>query len=303
MAGIIISGTIPKAMRPGVKDYFGKYDELDKYNEMMFTAISSDKGYEEYVQVNNMGLAPAKPEGSATTYDAISQGYTQRLTNAAYSKGFIISREAKKDGKWFDVMQRGTFALGLSAYQTQQTLAANVFNRGFTSGYNGGDGVVLYSTAHPSINGNQSNTLSVAADWSESSVEDLCIQIAKATDDAGNRISLKPESIIAPVDLEFEIERVLKSILRSGSAENDINAIKNLGKFPKGYICNPFLTDTDAFFIKNSGVIDGLIYQKREPLEFSKDNDFDTDNEKYKIYFREVYGWSDWRETYGTAGA
>lgn len=303
MAGVIISGTIPKAMRPGVKDYFGKYDELPKYSEMMFNVVQSDKGYEEYVQVNNMGLAPAKPEGSATTYDAVSQGYTQRLTNVAYSKGFVISREAKKDGKWFDIMQRGTYALGMSAYQTTETLAANVFNRGFTSGYNGGDGVILFSTAHPSLSGSQSNTLSVAADFSEASLEDLCIQIRKATDDAGNRIALKPEMLIGPADLEFEFERVLKSILRSDSANNDINAIRNMGLFPKGYIANPFLTDVDAFFVKTSGVMDGLIYQKREPLEFSKDNDFDTDNEKYKIYFREVFSWGDWREVYGSPGA
>ncbi len=303
MAGVIISGTIPKAMRPGVKDYFGKYDELPKYSDMMFDTVSSDKGYEEYVQVNNMGLAPAKAEGQATTYDAVSQGFTQRITNVAYSKGFIISREAKKDGKWFDIMARGTYALGMSAYQTSETLAANVFNRGFTSGYNGGDGVVLFSTAHPSLAGSQSNTLSVAADFSEASLEDLCIQIRKATDDAGNRIALKPESLVGPADLEFEFERVLKSILRSDSANNDINAIKNIGLFPKGYTANPFLTDTDAFFVKTSGVMDGLIHQEREALEFSKDNDFDTDNEKYKIYFREAYSWGDWRAAFGSPGA
>ncbi len=303
MTGVMISGTIPKGMRPGVKDFFGNYDELPKYSEMMFDVMTSDKGYEEYVQVNNMGLAPVKPEGSAVAYDSLSQGITQRITNVAYAKGFVISREAKKDGKWFDVMKRGTYALGMSAYQTSETLAAKVFNLGFTTGNNGADGVVLFSTAHPSTSGSQSNTLAVAADFSESSLEDLCIQIRKATDDAGNKISLKPESLIGPADLEFEFERVLKSMLRVDTANNDINAIKSLGLFPKGYIANPFLTDTDAFFIRTSGVQDGLIFQQREPLEFSKDNDFDTDNEKYKIYFRQAFSWGDFRSTYGSPGA
>lgn len=303
MSGVIISGTIPKAMRPGVKDYFGVYDELPKYSEQMFEVVTSDKGYEEYVQVNNMGLTPVKPEGEGTKYDGISQGFTQRLTNVPYSKGFIISREAKKDGKYFDMMKRGTYALGLSAYQTTETLAAAVINNGYLSGVNGGDGVTLFNTAHPSISGSQSNTLTVAADFSESSVEDLCIQIRKATDDAGNFISLMPEQLVGAPDLVFEFERLLKSTLRTDSANHDINAIRNMGVFPKGAMTNPFLTDTDQFTIKTTGVQDGLMYQKREALEFSKDNDFDTDNEKYKIYFREVFSWGDWRDAYGSPGA
>lgn len=302
MTGVIISGTIPKAMRPGVKDYFGKYDELPKYSELIFEKTKSDKGYEEYVQINNMGLTPVKPEGEGTKYGGISQGFTQRLTNVPYSKGFIISREAKKDGKYFDIMQRGTYALGMSAYQTTETLAATVINQGYT-GATGGDGVVLFSTAHPSLSGNQSNTLAVAADFSETSVEDLCIQIRKATDDAGNHISLMPEQLMGAPDLVFEFERLLKSTLRVDSANHDINAIRNMGTFPKGAITNPFFTDSDQFTIKTTGVVDGLIYQEREPLEFSKDNDFDTDNEKYKIYFRQVFSWGDWRDAFGSPGA
>lgn len=300
---VMIRGTIPKATRPGVKSYWGNYEKLPKYCEEIFTVVNSDKNYEEYVQINNMGIVPAKPEGSAVAYDALAQGYTTRGTNVSYSKGFIITREAKDDGKYFDVMKRGIYALGLAAYQTTETLAANVFNNGFTTA-NGGDGKELLATDHPTLNGTQSNELAVSADFSEASVEDLCIQIRKATDDRGNQISLMPDLLFGAPDLQFEFERLLKSQLQSGTASNDINAIRNMGIFPKGYVTNPFLTDADAFFIRTTGsAAEGLIYQKRTPLEFSKDNDFDTDNEKYKIFFREVFLFDDWRSVYGSPGA
>lgn len=301
--GVIIRGTIPKSTRPGVKKYWGNYEKLPKYCEEIFTVVNSDRNYEEYVQINNMGLAPAKPEGSSVTYDEVSQGYTTRLTNVSYSKGFIISYEANKDGRYFDVMKRGIYALGLAAYQTTETLAANVFNNGFTSAI-GGDGKELLATDHPSIAGVQSNELAVSADFSEASVEDLSIQIRKAQDDAGNQISLTPDLLFGAPDLVFEFERLLKSQLQIGTANNDINAIRNMTIFPKGYVTNPFLTDADAFFMRTNGsAAEGLIYQKREAISFSKDNDFDTDNEKYKIFFREVFQWDDWRSVYGSPGA
>jgi phage major head subunit gpT-like protein len=276
---------------------------LPKYCEEIFNVVNSDRNYEEYVQINNMGLAPAKPEGSSTTYDEVSQGYTTRGTNVSYSKGFIISREARDDDRYFDVMKRGIYALGLAAYQTTETLAANVFNNGFTVA-NGGDGQPLFSTVHPTTNGTQSNELAVAADFSEASVEDLSIQIRKAQDDVGNQISLTTDLLFGAPDLVFEFERLLKSQLQTGTANNDINAIRNMTIFPKGFVTNPFLTDADAFFMRTTGsAAEGLIYQKRAPLEFSKDNDFDTDNEKYKIFFREVFLFDDWRAVYGSPGA
>jgi len=302
-SGVIIRGTIPKATRPGVKTYWGNYEKLPKYCEEIFNVVNSERNYEEYVQINNMGLTPAKPEGSATTFDSIAQGFTTRLTNVSYSKGFIISREARDDDRYFDVMKRGIYALGLAAYQTTETLAANVFNNGFTSAI-GGDGKELLATDHPTISGNQSNELAVSADFSEASVEDLSIQIRKAKDDAGNQISLTSDLLFGTPDLIFEFERLLKSQLQTDTANNDINAVRNMTIFPKGFVTNPFLTDADAFFIRTNGsAAEGLIYQKRAPLEFSKDNDFDTDNEKYKIFFREVFQWDDWRSVYGSPGA
>lgn len=302
-AGVILRGTIPQALRPGVKTYFGNYEDLPKYCEEIFNVVNSDKNYEDYVQVNNMTFAPAKPEGDGTSFDSIAQGYTRKLTNVSYAKGFIITREAKADGRYFDMMKRGIYALGLAAYQTTETLAANVFNNGFTLA-NGGDGVALLATDHPTLSGNQSNELAVSADFSEGAVEDLSIQIRKAQDDAGNQISLQADLLFGAPDQVFEFERLLKSQLRVDTANNDINTVRNMSIFPKGYVTNPFLTDSDAFFMRTTGsASEGLIFQKREALEFSKDNDFDTDNEKYKIFFRQVFGNDDWRAVYGSPGA
>lgn len=303
MAGVILRGTIPQANRPGVKDYWGNYEKLPKYCEEIFTTVNSDKNYEDYVQVNNMGLTAAKPEGDSVPFDAIAQGYTTKLTNVSYAKGFIITREARDDGRYFDMMKRGIYALGLSAYQTTETLAANVFNNGFTSA-TGGDGKALLATDHPTLSGDQSNELTVSADFSEASVEDISIAIRKAKDDAGNQISLQSDLLFGAPDNIFEFERLIKSTLRVDTANNDINAVRNMGVFPKGYVTNPFLSDTDAWFIRTTGsAANGLIYQKRQALEFGKDNDFDTDNEKYKIFFREVFFFDDWRSVYGSPGA
>jgi len=303
MAGVIIRGTIPQATRPGVKKYWGNYEKLPKYCEEIYNTVSSDKNYEDYVQVNNMDKAPAKDEGDGVVYDDVTQGYTTKLTNVSYAKGFIISREARDDFRYFDTMKRGIYALGLAAYQTTEVLAANVFNNGFTSAV-GGDGKALLATDHPTGSGDQSNELAVSADFSEAAVEDLSIQIRKAQDDAGNQISLQADLLFGAPDNVFEFERLLKSQLRVDTANNDVNAVRNMSIFPKGYVTNPFLTDADAFFMRATGsAANGLIYQKRQALEFSKDNDFDTDNEKYKIFFREVFLWDDWRAVYGSPGA
>jgi len=301
---IILRSTIPPANRPDTKSMWGTYDKLPKYSEQIFDTIMSDKNYENYTEVVGMGLTGEKSEGDSTSYDSITQGYTTTGTNVAYSKGFIISREAKDDGKYLDMYARGIYALGMSKYQTTETVAANVLNRGYNSSYLGGDGVVLFSASHPTTDGTQSNTLSVAADFSEVAIQDLVTQIDTAKDSAGNFISLSPQMLIGHPTLKFDFERLLKTTNRVDTAENDINAIKSLGTFPKGYLCNPFLsTDTDAFYIKTSGVMEGLVHQVRTKLEFAKDNDFDTDNEKYKMYWREKFFWVDWRAMYSSPGA
>ncbi len=175
---------------------------------------------------------------------------------------------------------------------------------GISQGYTTTGTNVSYSASHPTTDGTQSNTLSVAADFSEVAIQDLVTQIDTAKDSAGNFISLQSEMLIGHPTLKFDFERLLKTTNRVDTAENDINAIKSLGTFPKGYLVNPFLsTDTDAFYIKTSGVMEGLMHQLRTPLEFAKDNDFDTDNEKYKMFWREKFFWVDWRAMFSSPGA
>ena len=247
------------------------------------------------------GLAPVKPEGSSTTYDSHSQGYTSRGTNVAYSLGYIVTREELADNQYSEVSMRRAGSLAFSMAQTRENVGANIYNRAYTSGYNGGDGVVLGSASHPTAAGNQSNILSTAADLSEASLEDLTVQIMDAKDSRGLRISIRPKSLIIPTALTYEAQRVLKSQLRSDSANNDLNALKAVGAIPE-IVVNNYLTDTDAWFIRTN-VQDGLCWFDREALQFTKDTDFDTDNAKAKCYMRFVPMWGDFRSLYSSAGA
>jgi hypothetical protein len=185
--------------------------------------------------------------------------------------------------------------------QTRENVGANVYNRVITAGYTGGDGVVLGSTAHPSVSGNQSNILATPADLSEASLEDLTIQIMNATDPKGLKISLRPKSLIIPTALTYEAQRILKSNLRVGTADNDTNALKLVGAIPE-IVVNNYLTDSDAWFIRTNAQ-DGLCWFDREPVQFTKDEDFDTDNAKAKGYMRFVPFWGDWRGLYSSSGA
>ena len=193
-------------------------------------------------------------------------------------------------------------SLAYSMSQTRENVGANVYNRFVDTNFLGGDAVALGSTAHPSVSGNQSNMLSTAADFSEAALEDLTINILNATDPKGLKISLTPKSLIGPNALVYDFERVLKSDLRVDTANNDINALNHMGVIPEA-INNPYLTDTDAWFIRTNGVESGMCWFDREPVEFVKDTDFDTDNAKAKAYMRFKPYWGDWRGVYGSVGA
>jgi phage major head subunit gpT-like protein len=299
---IISTGNHPKALWPGVYSWFGaKYNEHDKQYEKLFDIKTSTKNYEELVQQTGFGLAPVKPEGSSTAYDAHSQGYVARGTNVAYSLGYIVTREELADNQYESVSMRRAGSLAFSMVQTRENVGANIYNRVITAGYNGGDGVVLGSTAHPSVSGNQSNILATAADLSEASLEDLTIQIMNATDPKGLKVAIRPKSLIIPTALVYDAQRILKSNLRSGSADNDTNALKLVGAIPE-IVVNNYLTDTDQWFIRTDAP-DGLCWFDREPVQFTKDTDFDTDNAKAKGYMRFVPFWGDWRGLYSSAGA
>ena len=299
----ITTGNHPKALWPGVAGWFGaRYNEHGQQYTKLFTVKSSMKNYEELVQQTGFGLAPVKAEGSSTAYDSHAQGYVARGTHVAYSLGYIVTREELADNLYEAVSMRRAGSLAFSMAQTREQVGANIYNRAFSNSYLGGDGVELLSTAHPSVSGNQSNRLAVDADFSEAALEDLTVQIMNATDPKGLKISLRPKSLIGPTALVYEFERVVKSNLRVDTSNNDVNAIKSLGVIPE-LVINNYLTDTDAWFVRNSGVEDGLIWYDREGVSFTKDTDFDTDNAKAKAYMRFVPFWGDWRELYGSPGA
>lgn len=303
---VINTGSLPKSLWPGIKQWWGNnYEEHPMEYEMIFDMESSDKQYEEDVQVVDFGLAPRKNEGASVIYDTENQGYITRYTNFAYGLGYIVTREEIDDNLYETVTRRRTQQLAFSMRQTRETVSANVLNRGFTTNPNfaGGDGQPLFSGSHPvQGGGTQSNLLSPAADLSETAVENLVIQVRKAENDPGLKISLMPRCLIVPPDLSFEAERIVNSVLQSNSANNDINAIRSMGVFPDGIVVNHYLIDNDAWFIKTNAPR-GMMFMDRIPTEFSMDNDFDTENMKYKAYMRFSVGWTDWRGCYGSAGA
>jgi len=299
----ITTGQIAKLLWPGLNSRWGaKYAEHPAEWRDLVDVESSEKAYEEDQEMTGFGLAPIKQQGAAVQYDTAGQGVTTRYTHIAYALGFIITREAIKDNLYEKIGMQRTGSLAFSMRQTKENVVANLYNRGFNSSYVGADGVSLFSASHPTLAGNQSNTLATAADLSEASLEDLVVQIGQATNARGMKIAIAPRSLIVAVGNQFEAARILKSVGQSGTANNDINALRAMGVFPEGVKVNHYLTDADAFFIRTN-VDEGLKLFQREDAEFAQDEDFDTSNLKYKAYERYSTGWSDWRGAYGTAGA
>jgi len=299
---VIATGNHPKALWPGVYSWFGaQYKEHEAQYPKLFEIKSSNKNFEELVQQTGFGLAPVKPEGSSTAYDSHLQGYTARGVNVAYSLGYIVTREELADNLYAAVSMRRAGSLAFSMAQTRENVGANVYNRVVNNSFQGGDGVSLGSTAHPTVSGDQSNILATAADLSEASLEDLTIQILDALDFKGLKISLGIKRLIVPTATIYDAQRILKSNLRVGTADNDANALRLLGVVPEITV-NNYLTDSDQWFLYTS-CSDGLCWFDREPVEFTKDTDFDTDNAKAKGYMRFVPFWGDWRTLYSSAGA
>lgn len=301
MAGIIVKGNIPKALKPGVDKFWGEYDMVPMQWEALFDKFTNDEAYVEDVLVPGFGLAPVKDETSGVTYTSNEQQYITRYNHISYALGFQVSREARDDMKEYDIVMKNTRHLGEALLRTKETVGANVYNRAFNSTYTYGDGSELITSTHTTQAGNQSNVLSVAAPLSEASLEDMLIQISDAKDHKGNFIGLKGQKLIVPTALQFEAERILKTNLRPETANNDINAMKNMGLLPEGIAVNQYLTSTSAFFIRTNAV-DGLKFFERTSPEFSQDADFDAEVHKYKIYSRCSFGATDWRGVYGTPG-
>jgi Mu-like prophage major head subunit gpT len=306
MPGIMTTGSFSKLLWPGIKKIYGDtYNEYPQEWSDIFDKTTSDKAYEEYVGTSMFGLAPIKTQGGSIAYDQAQQGFITRLTNIVYALGFVITREMYDDNQYGDFIKRFSKALAFSMRQTKEIVCANVLNRAFTSGYTGGDGSVMCVSTHPNVaGGTWSNVLSVASDLTGDALESACIQIMGFQDDRGKTISAMPQKLIISVNDLFNAERILKSSLEYDTANNAVNALKSKGVFPGGIAVNHYLTDADAWFIKTN-VPDGLIFQERDADDFSPapENDFDTENAKYKARMRFSVGWNDPRGILGSAGA
>ena len=300
---VITTGNHPKALWPGIKSWWGRqYNEHPLECMDLFDFEGSDKAYEEDVEVTGFGLAPVKSEGGGIRFDSETQGTINRAIHVAYALGYIVTYEELKDNLYEIVSKRRAQANAFSMRQTKENVYANVYNRGFNSSYTFGDGVELLSTLHPTVNGNQSNELAVAADLSEASLEDLCIQIMLATNSRGLKISLMPRTLHVHPNNWFEANRILKSVLQNDSANNAQNVLKSTNAIPGGIKVNHYFTDTDAFFIRTNAPRGMLGYQ-REAISFDQDNDFDTKNAKSAAYERYSASIGDWRGIYGSPGA
>lgn len=303
---VISTANHPKLLWPGIKKVFHlAYDEHPLEYTEVFENVSSDKAYEERVQSVGFGYAAEKPQGSAISYDVDQQGYTARLRNVTYALGYAVTMEEIQDNKYAEVAAARARRLAFSMRQTKEVNGANILNRAFNSSYTGGDGKELCATDHPTMYaGNQSNELSVGADLSEASLEDLTIQIMKAKDDRGYPISLMGRKLVIAPDEAFNAERILKSTLQNDTANNAVNALRSKGVLPEGYVVNHYLTDADAFFIlTNVPSETGLIYQERMGLQFERDNDFNTKNALASAVERYQFGWVDWRSIFASSGA
>jgi len=292
-----------KELEPGLNALFGlEYDRYENQDKEIFDTESSDRAFEEEVMLGGFANASVKPEGQGIVYEDAQETYTARYTMETIALAFALTEEAVEDNLYDKISTRYTKALARSMANTKQVKAANILNRGFNSSYLGGDDKELLATDHPTLSGDQKNELTTAADLNETSLEQALIDIADMKDERGLKIALRGMKLIIPVNLQFNVERLLKSPGRPATADNDINAVKSMGMIPQGYVVNNFLTDTDAWFIKTDAP-NGMKHFVRAPIRTAMEGDFDTGNVRYKARERYVYGWSDWRGIFGSPGA
>ena len=291
-----------KELEPGLNALFGlEYKRYENEHEEIFDKETSERAFEEEVMLSGFGNASVKAEGSGVSYDTAQETFTARYTHNTIALAFAITEEAIEDNLYDRLASRYTKALARSMANTKQITAANVINNGFSSTYPGGDGVALFSTAHPTISGTFQNTLTTQADLNETSLEQALIDIANLTDERGLKIAAQGEKLIIPTALQFTADRLMKSAGRVGTSDNDINAIRNMGMVPQGYVVNHFITDTNGWYVKTD-VPNGMKYFERSPIRTSMEGDFETGNVRYKARERYSFGWSDPRGIYGSAG-
>jgi hypothetical protein len=293
-----------KELLPGLNALFGlEYARYGEEHKEIYETETSERSFEEETKLSGFSAAPVKPEGQAIAYDNAQEAWTARYNHETIAMGFSITEEAIEDNLYDSLSSRYTKALARAMAYTKQVKAASVLNNGFNSAVTYGDGVSLFSTAHPLISGGtNSNRPTVGADLNETSLENAVIQIAAWTDERGLLIAAKPRKLIVPPALMFVATRLLETELRVATADNDINALKNNGSIPEGYTVNHFLTDTNAWFL-TTDVPNGLKHFVRTPMSTNMDGDFDTGNVRYKARERYSFGVSDPLGIFGSPGA
>jgi len=300
----ISRGQLVKELEPGLNALFGlEYKRYENQHAEIYTTESSDRAFEEEVMLSGFANASVKPEGSGVAFDNAQETFTARYTHETVALAFSITEEAIEDNLYDRLASRYTKALARSMANTKQVKSVVPLIQGLptNNNFNSGDGVSLFNTAHPTIAGTVANTLSVQADLNETSLEQSLIDIAKMTDERGLKIAARGVKMIVPSENQFNAERLMKSQGRTGTADNDINAIASMGMVPQGYRVNNFLTDPDAFYIITD-VPNGMKYFDRAPIKTAMEGDFDTGNVRYKARERYSFGVSDYRGIFGVEG-
>jgi hypothetical protein len=293
-----------KELLPGLNALFGlEYKKYGEEHKEIFETESSERSFEEETKLSGFSAAPVKNEGAAIAYDNAQEAWTARYIHETIAMGFSITEEAIEDNLYDSLSSRYTKSLARGMAYTKQVKAANILNNAFSAGVTYGDGVTLCSTSHPLVSGGvNSNRPTVPADLNETSLEAAVIQIAAWTDERGLLIAAKPKKLVIPPALQFVATRLLETELRVGTADNDINALKNNGSIAEGYCINHYLTDTNAWFL-TTDVPNGLKHFVRTPMQTSMDADFDTGNSRYKARERYSFGVSDPLGIFGSPGA
>jgi len=293
-----------KELLPGLNALFGlEYKRYGEEHKEIYETETSERSFEEETKLSGFSAAPVKNEGNAIAYDNAQEAWSARYTHETIALGFSLTEEAVEDNLYDTLSARYTKALARAMAYTKQVKAANVLNNGFNVAFPGGDGAALFSASHSLVTGgSNSNIPTVASDLNETALENAVIQIAAWTDERGLLLAAKPKKLVIPPALQFIATRLLETELRVGTADNDVNAIKNNGSIPEGYTTNHFLTDPDAWFL-TTDVPNGMKHFVRSPLSTSMDGDFDTGNVRYKSRERYSFGFSDPLGMYGSEGA
>jgi len=299
----ITTGNHPVTLWPGVRAFFGaKYDEEPEIWSQIFDIQTSDKAFERIPEIKGFGLPQIKAEGASVAFEDEFQGDIKDYKHVVYALGYIVTEEEMDDDLYEEVGMRRAGRLAFSMRQGKEVVHADHLNRAFNSSFTGADGVELLSVIHITDDGTQSNRLAVDADLSEAALEDLVIQVRKATNSKGLTVNIQPRRLIIPNDEEFNAHRILDSILQNDTANNAMNVLRSTNAFPDGILVNTYLTDTDAFFVQTNAP-EGMSHFNRREKRFQRDNDFGTGNALAKADDRYSSGWSDWRGMFGSSGA